>query len=176
MSGPLKDYEDITDFGLDKADENALIADVNECSFVWLTRDGSPMAVTMSYLRDADGTFWLTASSQRKRVPAVRRDSRVCVVVNSPGPPGGGSGRTVTYKGTATVHNDADTKSWFYPAFAERLRGMHGAAVVREHIAMLDTPRRVIISVAPTTRVSYDGRKLRRSLDQARATGALDEL
>ena len=32
-----------------------------------------------------DGRFWLTASSQRARVPAVRRDPRVSIVVSSLG-------------------------------------------------------------------------------------------
>ena len=169
----MTNYEDITYFGLEPSDEHELVAEQTECTFVWLTSDGSPMAVVMSYLRDDDGVFWLTATSQRKRIPAIRRDGRVCIVINSSGPPGGGSGRTVSYKGLATVHDDTATKSWFYPAFAQRLRGMHGEVVVREHIAMLDTPRRVIISVLPSIRVSYDGRRLRQALDEARAAGAL---
>ena len=71
MTSHMKNYEDITDFGLDEADEVELIAEQNECTFVWVTMDGSPMAVTMSYLRDGDGTFWLTASSQRLIAPSL---------------------------------------------------------------------------------------------------------
>jgi hypothetical protein len=29
-----------------------------------------------------------------------------------------GPGKTVTYKGTCVVHDDPDTKAWFYPALA----------------------------------------------------------
>ena len=38
----------------------------------------------MSYVF-RDGQFWLTASSQRARISAVRRDPRVCIVVTSTG-------------------------------------------------------------------------------------------
>jgi len=47
---PIKDYEDVTVYGLDAAREAELIEQQNECTFVWVTRDGSPMAVIMSYL------------------------------------------------------------------------------------------------------------------------------
>ena len=42
------------------------------------------MAVIMSYFED-DGKFWMTASGQRKRIPAIRRDPRVVIVITSPG-------------------------------------------------------------------------------------------
>lgn len=169
----IRNYEDVTVYGLDAADEERLIAEQNECTFVWATKDGSPMAVIMSYLRTDDGTFWMTASGQRKRIPAIRRDPRVVIVVTSAGTPGG-SGRTVTYKGTATVHDDDETKKWFYPALAERLQALRGPERVKEFANMLDSPRRVIVSIAPGTRVGYDGRKMGKATDDARKAGNLD--
>ena len=78
---PIKDYEDVTVYGLDADTETELISQQNECTFVWTTADGSPMAVIMSYL-EKDGKFWMTASGQRKRIPAIRRDPRVAIVIH----------------------------------------------------------------------------------------------
>jgi general stress protein 26 len=169
---PIKDYEDVTVYGLDAAREAELIEQQNECTFVWVTRDGSPMAVIMSYLLK-DGKFWMTASGQRKRIPAIRRDPRVVVVITSPGT-NLGSGKTVTYKGEARVLDDAETKAWFYPALAERLMSKWGPERVDEFAHMLDSPRRVIIEITPTTRVGYDGDKMRQATIEAREAGVLN--
>jgi hypothetical protein len=132
------------------------------------------MAVIMSYL-ERDGKFWLTASSQRKRIPAIRRDPRVCIVITSTGAPMG-TGKTVTYKGIATLHDDADTKAWFYPALAERLNSRRGPEAVATFAKFLDSPRRVIIEVTPGLRVGYDGAKMgaatRRSVESGAAWGS----
>ena len=76
---PIDSYEDVTGYGMDPDVERELIAKQNECTFNWVTKDGWPMGVIMSYL-ERDGHFWLTSSGQRKRVPAVRRDGRVSIV------------------------------------------------------------------------------------------------
>ena len=153
-----KNYEDVTKYGLDDADERRMIEEQNECTFCWTTADGSSMAVIMSYL-EYDGKFWLTASSQRKRIPAIRRDPRVCIVITSTGAPMGRN-KTVTYKGIATVHDDRLTKEWFYPALAERLMGQYGKERVDLFAKFLDSPRRVVVSVEKGLRVGYDGAKM----------------
>ena len=33
-----------------------------------------------------------------------------------------GGGKTVTYKGSCIVHDDRETKDWFYPEFSHSLR------------------------------------------------------
>ena len=33
-----------------------------------------------------------------------------------------GGGKTITYKGNCVVHDDRETKDWFYPEFAAFLR------------------------------------------------------
>ncbi len=174
---PIKDYEDVTVYALDPDKEAELIAQQNECTFCWVTRDGSPMAVIMSYLRTDDGRFWMTASGQRARIPAIRRDPRVAIVITSPGTKMG-PGKTVSYKGIATVHGPededfAELKAWFYPALGQRLFGRYGEERVREFAAMLDSPRRVIVEVQPGLRVGYDGDKMRQATDEARAAGGL---
>jgi Pyridoxamine 5'-phosphate oxidase len=172
MSGNITNYEDVTVYGLDVEREQQLVDEQNECTFVWVTSDGSPMAVIMSYLRTDDGTIWMTASGQRKRIPAIRRDPRVVVVITSSGT-SMKPGKTVTYKGIATVHDDVETKAWFYPALAVRLYGNRGADRTTEFARMLDSPRRVIVSIATGVRVGYDGDKMRHATDQSRQAGSL---
>lgn len=173
MTKNIRDYEDVTVYGLDVDREDRLVDEQNECTFVWVTADGSPMAVIMSYLRTADGTIWMTASGHRKRIPAIRRDPRVAVVITSSGT-SMRAGKAVTYKGIATVHDDADTKAWFYPALAERLMGKYGAERVTEFAHMLDSPRRVVVAIATGLRVGYDGDKMGRATTESREAGALN--
>ena len=166
----IRNYEDVTKYGLDAADERMMIDQQDECVFCWTTADGSSMAVIMSYL-EKDGKFWLTASSQRKRIPAIRRDPRVTIVITSRGTPMGGS-KTVTYKGIATIHDDAETKGWFYRALAERLRSDRGPEAVDLFAKFLDSPRRVIIEVTPGLRVGYDGSKMGAATQRSVEAGA----
>ena len=168
----IKNYEDVTVYGLDPETEDQLIAEQKELSFCWVTKDGSPMGVIMSYLRDEDGVFWMTASGQRKRVPAIRRDGRVVMVISSPGT-SMGPGKTGTYKGHASVLDDDETKAWFYPALAERLYGGRGEERVQEFANMLNSPRRIVIRVDPGLRVGYDGAKMAAATAKARADGDL---
>ena len=162
----IENYEDVTAYGLDPDTERELIAKQNECSFNWVTKDGWPMGVIMSYL-ERDGHYWLTASSQRKRIPAVRRDGRVSIIITSAGTDLG-SGKTVTYKGTCAVHDDAETKAWFYPAMATRLRAKQGQEMVDEFARFLDSPQRVILEVTPVLRIGFDSAKMRAATAAAR--------
>jgi hypothetical protein len=166
-----RDYEDVSVYPLDGEDERRLIEQQNECTFIWDTADRGPMGVVMSYLVSG-GRFWLTASAQRKRIPAIRRDPRVAVVITSSGTPMG-PGQALTYKGIAIVHDDDETKAWFYPALAERLMGARGPGRVAEFATMLDSPRRVVIEVVPGLRVGYDGRKMGRATVASREAGVL---
>jgi general stress protein 26 len=173
----IKNYEDVTVYGLDAVREQELIDGQNELTFCWTTQDGSPMAVIMSYVRTDDGHFWMTASGQRKRIPAIRRDPRVALVVTSSGTEMR-AGKTVTYKGSAIVHDETtegweETKAWFYLALAERIHGRSGGERVREFANMLNSPRRVIVEVVPGLRVGYDGDKMRDATIAARSAGTL---
>ncbi len=156
MSDP-ENYEDVTVYGLDDDEEQRLLLAQNECTFIWSNKEGWPVGVIMSYVW-RDGSFWLTASEQRARISAVRRDPRVSIVVTSTGSslP---RNKTVTWKGTCTVLKDDETKSWFYPELAQAIIGNN--PVARDNFAeFLDSPRRVILQVAPTQRIGYDGVKM----------------
>ncbi len=152
-----ENYEDVTIYGLDDDVEERLLLEHDECTFIWSNKEGWPVGVIMSFVWH-DGCFWLTASEQRARISAVRRDPRVSVVVTSTGSPLPRN-KTVTYKGTCTVLADDATKRWFYPALAKAIMGDNVTA--RDSFAeFLDSPRRVILRVEPTQRIGYDGGKM----------------
>ena len=152
----MKDYEEVSDLTLSGADQEKLLSEQNECVFIWRRSDGWPIGVVMSYVW-RERKLWLTASRQRPRVPAVRRDGRVSVAVSSAGtrmPPA-----TVTIRGRCEILQDLETKRWFYPALA--------AALIRDNpkqqaafVAMLDSPRRIIMRVTPEHFITFDGRKM----------------
>jgi nitroimidazol reductase NimA-like FMN-containing flavoprotein (pyridoxamine 5'-phosphate oxidase superfamily) len=155
--GQAENYEDVTAYRLDDEDEERLLLAHNECTFVWSNREGWPVGVTMSYVWRR-GRFWLTASGQRARIAAVRRDPRVCVVVSSTGSPLPRN-KTVTWKGTCTLHQDPATKAWFYDELAAALYSdPTGQTSFRR---FLDSPRRVILEVEPVQRIGFDGSKMR---------------
>jgi hypothetical protein len=152
----MKDYEEVSAFTLSDEDCEKLLTTQNECVFVWRRSDGWPLGVVMSYVW-RDGRVWLTASSQRPRVVAVGRDDRVSVAVSSAGtrlPVG-----TVTIMGRCTIHRDAESKRWFYPALAAALIPGDSARQAG-FVRMLDSPRRVVMSVTPDRLITFDGRKM----------------
>jgi hypothetical protein len=69
-----------------------------------------------------------------------------------------GAGKTVTIKGRAIIHDDRETKDWFYPAFASHLNpDPEGAERFRKR---LDSPLRVVLEVVPEKFITYDGIKM----------------
>src|SRR3954468_8851727 len=166
----IENYEDLTTFFLDDPDVDALLDAANECVLNWSTRDGWPVGVVHSFVRDDRGRFWLTCARRRKRVSAIKRDDRVSVVVNGTGT-AVGSGRTVTFKGHCTVHEPGqpdwdEIKAWFYPALCDRVRP--GDAAGQERFGrFLDSPGRVILEVTPTWQLTYDGSKMGRATDES---------
>ena len=179
MSAHPENYEDVTVYGLDDDVEHELLLAQNECTFIWSNKEGWPVGVIMSYVFH-DGKFWLTASSQRARISAVRRDPRVCIVVTSTGSKMARN-KTVTYKGTCTVRDDQATKDWFYPALSAAVQPGNPERQAL-FTKFLDSPRRVILEVAPSQRIGYDGGKMskatgewmaaQRAAEMAAETGA----
>ena len=148
------DYEDLTDCALSPDLEAELVDTGRECVFMWTNRAGEAFGVVMAYL-PKDGRIWMTAAERRARISAIRRFPRASVCISSTGTRVGG-GKTVTYKGECVVHDDRETKDWFYPEFAHRLRPDNEAAaeVFRE---FLDSPHRVVIEFVPDYTLSFDG-------------------
>jgi len=159
-----RNYEDVTAFTLSDEREQELIDRQNECTFVWVNSEGWPVGVIMNYVY-RDGRFWVTLSGQRKRVTAVRKNPKVAIAITSKGS-GITKSRSLTYKGTAVIHDDADTKAWFYPALAARVRPDDPAAQ-QAFAGFLDSPRRLIMEIVPTDRIGFDSEGMWRVTPEA---------
>lgn len=178
MSELANAYEDLTAFKLDAGQVDALCAAQNECVFSWSTKDGWPVGVIMSYVREPDGRIWLTCARHRKRVAAVQRDDRVSIVITSTGS-SLGRGQTVTFKGRCTVHAPeddgfADLKAWFYPRLVDAIfnRGVD-ETFKRAFTTFLDSPERVILEVTTSKEITYDGPKMGAATAAAIAAGTV---
>ena len=68
-----------------------------------------------------------------------------------------------TCKGYATLHDDDDTKAWFYPALARKVRPDDPRAEAAFH-SLLDSPLRVICEIEPVKWITYDGEKAARDM------------
>jgi general stress protein 26 len=154
----VEDYEKVSIYNLSDERREALLDEHAECSFAWTTRDGWPVSVIMSYLWH-DGRFWLTAGGHRHRIEAVRRDPRVCITITSTGS-SLGPGKSISAKGRCVVHEDQETKDWFYPAFSAHLHKDPKRAEGFE--GFLDSPLRVVLEVSVEKWITYDGDKMAR--------------
>jgi general stress protein 26 len=153
-------YEDVSVFALDTDREQTLLDAQTECCFMWSTSAGDPVGVIMNYVAH-DGRFWLTCTRRRKRVPAIEARPRVAIAISSRGTDIGIS-QTVTYKGNAIVHEDDDTKAWFYPALAAKVRP-ESKEQQDAFVHHLDTPGRVVIEIVPDKRIGFDAEQMFRN-------------
>jgi len=151
--GSQDSYEDLTECALTPELEKKLVESHGECVFMWANSQGEPFGVVMSYM-PKDGKLWLTAAATRKRIPALRRNPRSAICINSTGGKMGG-GKTVTYKGNTFIHEDRATKDWFYPEFSPRLRPDNETAALAFQ-KFLDSPHRVIMEFVPDYTLSFD--------------------
>ena len=163
----LHNYEMVSIYRLDAEVQEELLSIARECVFNWCTQDEWPMGVIMSCLW-RDGKMWLTAGAHRHRISAVRRNPKVSIVLTSTGTHLGGA-KTITIKGRCIVHEDAETKEWFYRAFSAHLNP--GSELrAKGFQAMLDSPLRVVLEVVPEKFITYDGVKMAQH-----TAGKLDE-
>lgn len=153
MTAADDSYEDLTECALSPDLEARLVAAQREGVFMWTNKAGEAFGVVMSYL-PKDGKFWLTAAERRKRIAALRRFPRASLCINSTGS-ALGPGKTVTYKGSCVIHDDRETKDWFYPEFSRRLRPDDDVAAATFQ-RFLDSPHRVIIEFTPDDALSFD--------------------
>ena len=61
-------------------------------------------------------------------------------------------------KGRCVIHEDRETKDWFYKAFSEHLYG--GPEHAEPFRERLDSPLRVVLEVIPEKYITYDGAKM----------------
>ena len=150
-------YEDVSKFTLAADREKALLDAQTECCFMWTTKEGDPVGVIMNYVVQ-DDRFWVTCTRRRKRVAAVEARPRVAIAITSRGT-GIGVSQAVTYKGTAIVHDDAETSGWMYQALAARVRP-ESAEQQAAFVHHLDTEGRVVIEIVPDTRIGFDAEEM----------------
>lgn len=150
----MQGYEDVTIYELSDEREQELLDKQIECTFIWTNKDGHGLGVIMNYVAK-DGSIWLTATSQRARIKALKRDPRASVVISSIGTDMG-AGKTITYKGRVVLHDDQETRDWFYPAMANII-SPYPAPTVEAAIEHLDTPLRVVLELIPEKTIKFDG-------------------
>ena len=166
--GLTKDFEDVRAYTLDDSDEAELLNRQTECTFIWAGKEGHPMGVIVNYIF-RDGRFWLTATEHRPRIKSLRRDPRVSVAITSKGA-GIGVSRSLTYKGTCILHDDAETLDWFVPEFSAAMRpgDPEKAAGFAAHLV---SPGRLVLEVVPEKRIGYDAAKMWQAAPSASPTG-----
>lgn len=167
-----ENYEDVRSYNLDDDILELLLEEQTELNFMWGTKDHWPVGVFMSFVWQ-DGRFWLTVTTQRARVRAIERDPRVSVAVSSVGTSLGRQ-KSATAKGRVIIHDDDETKAWFYPALARRLMPNIGA-VQRAFVALLDSERRVVLEVVPEKWITFDVSKMQADTAVAMANVAMPE-
>lgn len=153
----VSSYDDVSVFSLDDERERDLLDAQTECCFMWSTAAGEPLGVIMNFVAH-DGRFWTTCTRRRLRVAAVEARPRVALAISSRGTDIGIS-QAVTYRGTATVHEDDATKAWFYPMLAAKVRP--GRVDQQEaFVHHLDTAGRVVIEIVPDVRIGFDAERM----------------
>ena len=159
MAG-AQDHETVSGYPLDDEQLESLLTNAGECALNWSTRDGWPVGVIHAFLWK-DGRFWITCAVHRHRVAAIRRDPRVSVIVSGAScPPGSGApGGAATAKGRCIIHDDQETKDWFYPEFSAKLNPTNPEAAAA-FVERLDSPLRVVLEVVPEKWILFDGGKM----------------
>jgi nitroimidazol reductase NimA-like FMN-containing flavoprotein (pyridoxamine 5'-phosphate oxidase superfamily) len=167
-----ENYEDVRSYNLDDDVLERLLQEQTELNFMWGTKDHWPVGVFMSFVW-RNGRFWLTASTQRARIRAIERDPRVSVAVSSVGTSLGRQ-KSATAKGRVVIHDDDETKAWFYPALAKRVMP-NISGVQRAFVALLDSERRVVLEVIPEKWITFDVSKMQADTAPAMAKAAMPE-
>jgi hypothetical protein len=148
---------DFRAFRLTVAERNELLVAQDECTIAWTNVDGWPVGVVHTYLW-TEGAFWVTAFRDKPRVARLTADPRAAVIVSSKGT-STGPGRMVGARASVVLHDDEDTKAWFYPAFAER--AVEDELARPGFVKVLGRQDRVIIELRPVSWTSFDGNLLR---------------
>ena len=160
-----EEHEQVSIYPFSEEAREDLLSKARECVFNWTTKDGWAVGVVHAFVWHK-GRAWITCGAHRHRVSALRRDPRCSVVVSGIAAPDGPNG-AITIKGRATIHDDEETKRWFYPALARGPYGRGGGELTPEAKELakafeerLDSPLRVIIEIVPEKWITLDSDKM----------------
>ncbi|MGI9592894.1 MAG: pyridoxamine 5'-phosphate oxidase family protein, partial [Myxococcota bacterium] len=149
----VENYDEVQHYPLDPELQEQILQEQNECSFVWGPKDHWAVGVIMSYVW-RDGKFWLTATSQRARIQAIRRDPRVSLIISSVGTRLGPA-KSITVKGRVRIHDDEATKARVLPQIAAVV--LPGADELQEKfVKMMESDRRLVLEVTPEKWITFD--------------------
>ncbi len=173
-------YDDVKQYRLSPEREQELINSAGECVFIWANKAGHPLGVITAYV-PVDGKIWMTATRERVRIKAIARDGRSSCVFTSKGTRMGG-GKTVTLKGHTVIHEEDETKQWFYQLLAKgmSMRPDDGNEFTKNlnpdlFVKFLDTPERVVLEFTPEMSIPFDGDKMAQGTAAAYAQFAQEE-
>ena len=165
MTDQSTNYDDVKQYKLDPERIVELVNSAGECVFIWANKAGHPIGVITAYV-PVDGKIWMTATRERVRIKAIARDGRSSCVFTSKGTQMGG-GKTVTYKGNTVIHDDPETKNWFYGLLAGGMAmaqddGNAFTANLKPElfVRFLDTPERIVLEFTPEMTIAFDGDKM----------------
>lgn len=166
-------YDDVTLYNLDEDVKQKILELQTECTFIRGPKTNWAVGVLMTYVW-RNGSFWVTATTQRARIHAIRRDpARVGQGLQrgNRARPRQGDHR----QGTRDHPTDRETKDWFHPARAAANIPTPGK--LQDVFAMmLETDRRVVIEVVPEKWITFDATKMMMaSIEAWREMGILDE-
>jgi hypothetical protein len=160
-----EEHEVVSIYPFNDTEREELLTKARECTFNWSTKDGWPVGVIHAFVWK-NGSGWITCGAHRHRVNAIRRDPRCSVVVSGVSAPNGPNG-AITFKGRAIIHEDEETKKWFYPALARGpYSGMEGdlteaqEAQAKGFEERLNSPLRVVIEIVPEKWIMLDSDKM----------------
>ena len=162
-----EEHEVVSIYPFTDESREELLSKAGECVFNWSTKDGWPVGVVHAFVW-RDGRGWITCGAHRHRVSAIRRDPRCSVVVSGVAAPNGPNG-AITFKGRAIIHDDEETKAWFYPALAYgpyRRQDPDGDMTEEEKaqadafVERLNSPLRVVIEIVPEQWIMLDSDKM----------------
>ena len=160
-----EDHEQVSIYPFSDDKREELLSKARECVFNWTTKDGWAVGVVHAFVWH-EGRAWITCGVHRHRVAAIRRDPRCSVVISGMAAPDGPNG-AITIKGRAIIHDDEETKRWFYPALARGPYGRAGGALTEDEeaaaedfVRRLDSPLRVVIEIVPEKWIMLDSDKM----------------
>ena len=134
-----------------------LLTEQNECSFCWLTQDGSPTATVVSFVY-FDKTIWMTALKDSALVKAIVRNPKTAISISGKGCSIGHS-RCLSLRGICGLETSDEIRSRFFPAFANAVlrNSTKGAALMA---GSMNSPENAVLSFTPYKSIPYDAKAM----------------